>query len=168
MWVTNIRIRALCKFCLGIDLPIYGFDQKGIYMNEAGSKNVGALTLDSDVEVPLKENHAATRTRVSLMTCVVSSEGELNAYGNGLPLEILFRGLSERALRDLEIPDSSNVSKAQTTGLGNLRDACVNPVSGRLTSFLTDVVTSERARLAGWRWEDSSNMCTRVLMIRVM
>ena len=39
MWMTNIRIRALRKFCLGVGLPINGFDQKGIYMNEAGSKD---------------------------------------------------------------------------------------------------------------------------------
>ena len=65
MWLTNVRVRALALVCLKKDLPIYGFDQKGIYMNEAGSKNVGTLALDGETNVALKENHAASRERVS-------------------------------------------------------------------------------------------------------
>ena len=59
MWTTNVRIRALAQSCLQLELPIYGFDQKGIYMNEAGSKNVGMLALDGETLVALKDNHAA-------------------------------------------------------------------------------------------------------------
>ena len=54
-----------------------GFDQKGIYMNDCGAKNVRALSLDGAQTVALKENHAATRDRVSLMTSVVSSDNVL-------------------------------------------------------------------------------------------
>ena len=113
MWVTNVRVRALAKFTLGIDLPIYGFDQKGIYMNENGAKNVGVLALDGCEEVPLKENHAATRSRVSLMTSVVSTQSEVDALEHGLPLEIMFKGKTDFILRRLEAPDSSNVSTPQ-------------------------------------------------------
>ena len=113
MWVTNVRVRALAKFCLGIDLPIYGFDQKGVYMNEAGAKNIGVLALDGVDEVPLKENHAATRSRVSLMTTVASRQVDVDDLEHGLPLEIMFKGKTDFILRRLEIPAASNVSRPQ-------------------------------------------------------
>ena len=59
-------------------MPIYGIDQKGIYMNEAGAKNVGVLALGGAEEVPLKENHAASRSRVSLMTTVASQQVDVD------------------------------------------------------------------------------------------
>ena len=113
MWLTNVRVRALAKFSLGIDLPIYGFDQKGIYMNESGAKNAGMLALDGADEVPLKENHAASRSRVSLMTSVVSQQADVDALEHGLPLEIMFKGKTDFIVRRLEVPASANVSRPQ-------------------------------------------------------
>ena len=116
MWLTNVRIRAMAQACLGIDIPIYGFDQKGIYMNEAGAKNVGMLALDGETTVALKENHAASRTRVSLMTSVVSQPRELDALEHGLPIEIMFRGShGGRILSSLEAPAGANVHPPQTS-----------------------------------------------------
>ena len=110
MWLTNVRIRALAQASLHIDIPIYGLDQKGIYMNEAGAKNVGTLVLDGEHEIPLKDNHAASRSRVSLMTCVVSQQGELDGFDLGLPIEILFRGSPNgRLLGTFEAPAAANV-----------------------------------------------------------
>ena len=109
MWLTNIRIRALALVCLKKDLPICGFDQKGIYMNEAGSKNVGVLALDGETTVALKENHAACRTRVSLMTAVVSTQCWIDALEHGLPIEIMFKGSSDRLLKTLEMPAAANL-----------------------------------------------------------
>ena len=129
MWLTNVRVRALAKFCLGIDLPIYGFDQKGIYMNEAGAKNVGMLALDGAPEVPLKENHAATRSRVSLMTTVVSQQADVDALEHGLPLEIRFKGKTDFIVKRLEVPASANVSRPQwlrsCRAFAICADACV-------------------------------------------
>ena len=112
MWLTNVRIRALALVCLGFDLPIYGFDQKGIFMNEAGSKNVGMLALEGEMNVALKENHAATRNRVSIMTTVVSTQSGLDAIEHGLPIEIVFKGTSDRLLKDMEMPAAANVCRA--------------------------------------------------------
>ena len=109
MWTTNVRIRALAQSCLQLELPIYGFDQKGIYMNEAGSKNVRMLALDGETTVALKDNHAATRNRVSLMTTVVSDQEAVDALEHGLPIEILFRGGTDRIINQLEAPAASNV-----------------------------------------------------------
>ena len=110
MWLSNARVRALAKACFGFDPPMIGFDQKGTYMNEAGAKNVGTLAFDGDIEVALKENHSASRSRVSIMTSVFSTRGWVKELVDGLPLEIVFKGTSDRLLRGLEKPDSSNVS----------------------------------------------------------
>ena len=113
MWLTNVRIRALALVCLKVDLPICGFDQKGIYMNEAGSKNVGVLALDGDTTVALKDNHAASRTRVSLMTSVVSTQCWIDSFEHGLPIEIVFKGASDRLLKTVEKPAVANLYPPQ-------------------------------------------------------
>ena len=113
MWLTNVRIRALAQACSQFDIPIYGLDQKGIYMNESGAKNVGMLALDGADEVPLKENHAASRSRVSLMTSVVSQQADVDALEYGLPLEIMLKGKTAFIVRRLEVPASANVSRPQ-------------------------------------------------------
>ena len=45
MWRNNIVVRRLAERTLGHSLPIYGIDQKGIHMNEAGSRNAGTVHL---------------------------------------------------------------------------------------------------------------------------
>ena len=82
-------------------------------MNEAGAKNVGVLALDGAEEVPLKENHAATRSRVSLITTVVSQQADVDALEHGLPVEIMFKGQTDKIVRHLEVPAASNVSRPQ-------------------------------------------------------
>ena len=114
MWLSNVRIRALAEACFGFDPPMIGFDQKGIYMNEAGAKNVGMLAFDGEAEVALKDNHGASRTRVSIMTSTVSTGYWIDELLDGLPIEIVFKGLSDRVLKTLEKPDSSNLSCPQT------------------------------------------------------
>jgi hypothetical protein len=52
---------------------IYGIDEKPIHFNESGSKNVRTLEIAGAPEVRLKQNHAATRERVSIMTTVSSN-----------------------------------------------------------------------------------------------
>ena len=118
MWLTNVRIRALAWFALGIDMTIYGWDQKGIFMNEAGSKNMPVLAFEGCPDVPLKENHSSTRQRVSLMTSVVSTKSRLESHC--LPLEIMFKG-TEKVLRGIEIPAGAPVS-LQAAPKGSYRE----------------------------------------------
>ena len=114
MWLSNVRIRALAQFCLKLDPPIYGFDQKGIFMNEAGSKDVRTLAHTTKMEeVALKENHAASRARVSLMTTVVSTQSDLDALEHGPPIEIMFKAGTDRVLKGLQLPESLYVCRAQ-------------------------------------------------------
>ena len=100
MWVTNVRLRALALATLKRDLVCEGYDQKGLHMNEGGSKNTGSLSIKGAPEVSLKENHAATRQRFSLMTGVTSSEEDARRLG-GPPLEILFKGMTNFVIKDL-------------------------------------------------------------------
>ena len=85
-------------------------------MNEAGAKNVGMLALDG-------EPHVAARTRVSLMTTVVSTQLVVNDNRHGLPIKILFRGATDRILKELESPESANVC----LDLSGMLTPCVCP-----------------------------------------
>ena len=113
MWLTNIRVRALATLVFGHDLPMLGFDQKGLHMNETGSKDVRTLCLRGAPVVPLKENHAATRDRFSLMTTVTSCADQAVAAG-GPALEVLFRGKTNRIIRGLVVPAGSSMSSVET------------------------------------------------------
>ena len=118
MWLTNVRIRALAWFALGINMAIHGWDQRGIFMNEAGSKNMSVLAFEGAPDVPLKENHASTRQRLSLMTSVVSTKLRLESHP--LPLEIMFKG-TEKVLRGIEIPAGAPVP-LQASPKGSYRE----------------------------------------------
>lgn len=117
MWLTTFKIRTLGVCVFGHDLEMEGVDQKGIHMNELGSKNIGTLCIKGAPEVPLKENHAATRQRVSLMTTVTSSEARALRPG-GPPLQILFKGMTHRTLAGLELPDGLPMFGPQLQPLG--------------------------------------------------
>lgn len=108
MWLSCIRIRALARCVFARDLTIEGIDQKGIHMNECGSKNTPTLCLKGAPDVALKENHAATRQRVSLMT-TVTSDGTRAARPGGPPVEVMFKGETKRVLKDVEVPDGVNM-----------------------------------------------------------
>ena len=113
MWLNVIRVRALAAELVHNDLAlrIWGIDEKPIHFNEAGSKNVRTLEIAGAPCVRLKQNHAATRERVSLMTCVTSSAHEA-AHAANMPLEVLFRANSARRIRHLKPAAGLRVSVA--------------------------------------------------------
>ena len=88
----------------GVTLVHEQMDQKGVHFNESGSKNQPTLELADRMEVPLVENHAQTRERMSMMTITVS---DLVRYGKKLPLEMMFKLKTNRMLKDLYVPDVS-------------------------------------------------------------
>ena len=69
------------------------------------------LELHGAPEVRLKQNHQATRERLSLMTCVTSNPVEARRPAN-LPLEILFKARSEKRTRNLKATPGLKVSIA--------------------------------------------------------
>jgi hypothetical protein len=111
MWLNLIRVRRLAERLFGNDLSkaIFGIDEKPIHFNEAGSKNMRTLEIVGATAVRLKENHAATRERASLMTCVTSCP-EAASQPRRLPMEILFKAKSHRRTRGLEPPGDLNIS----------------------------------------------------------
>ena len=109
MWLTTTKLRALARCLFNRDMTVEGLDQKGIHMNETGSKNTPVLCLKGAPEVAWKENHAATRQRVSLMTVVTSDPARASRPG-GPPLEVMFKGETKRVLKDVEVPIAVNMS----------------------------------------------------------
>jgi len=149
MWRNNIVVRALAQATLKKDLPIFGLDQKGVHMNEAGSKCIATLEIAGAPAVPIKLNHAATRSRVSFMT-TVTSDAEAARQPRRLPLEILVKGTSDqrrgRILRSFQLPPDLNMSK-QVGPKGSYR-------TDHIITFLARWLlpwSAERAAAQDWR-----------------
>ena len=71
-WLNIFRVRALAIETLGYDLDLWDFDQSPFYMNEAGSKQEGTLSIRGGGVVALREGHSATRERWTMQTLVQS------------------------------------------------------------------------------------------------
>ena len=111
MWRNVYMFRAVCQELFGRDPLIFGLDQTPIYMNEAGSRNVGSLEIDGAPEVRLKENAALTRQRFSVLTCVTSDAASAMQPGR-LPIEVLFKGKTRRVLANVTSPEDVNIACA--------------------------------------------------------
>ena len=111
MWLNVIRVRQLAIRTLGFDLRnnMWGFDQKGIYMNENGNRNTRTLEIQGAPAVWLKENHADTRARVSIMTSATSNPTRA-ANPATMPLEILFKGKTKTILRHVGTHDDLSLT----------------------------------------------------------
>ena len=111
MWVNVIKVRHLASRLIGDDLSqrIFGIDEKPLHMKEGGLKCVGTLEIAGAPMVVLKENHAQTRERVSLMTTVTSCEA-VATWSELMPLELLCKGKSNKRIKDLRPPAGMRVS----------------------------------------------------------
>ena len=122
---------------------IWGFDQKPLHSNEQGSKCSATLHFEGCPEVPLKENHAATRERFSLMTSVTSNPA-IARRASRPPLHILFRG-TKRVMRGLKVPAGRNISLA----IGPKGSYRLEHVQAFL-EWVLPPWTDERERTADW------------------
>ena len=111
MWLNVIKIRRLLWHITGADVGnrIWSIDEKPVHFNEGGSKLARTLEIAGAPSVALKENHAATRERVSIMTCV-TSDPAVAGLARFPPLELLFRAKSDKRVRSLVLPENTNVS----------------------------------------------------------
>ena len=73
-WITTAKLRKLVILTFGYDPVCRNIDQSPFHGNEAGSAECGTLALKGAPTVPLIENHAATRARLSLNSVTDSSE----------------------------------------------------------------------------------------------
>lgn len=116
-WLNNIRVRHFCQRVFGHDpgRHVDNADQKGWFMNSAGAKGRATLEIEGAPEVPLVENHAATRHRLSLMTFTTNN---LAAFEEGPPLEICFRveGSGSTILDGLRLPPGPFSVRASSSG----------------------------------------------------
>ena len=87
MLANIFRVRQLARRLLGHDLnnQFYGIDEKPLHFNEGGSKCIRTLEIAGCTAVRLKQNHAATRERVSVMTMTTSNLAAIEQLG-GLPV----------------------------------------------------------------------------------
>ena len=115
MWLNMFRVRHLAVRTLGKDLAdqIYGIDEKPLHFNESGSKALATLEVAGAPEVALKQNHAHTRLRVSLMTSVTSNATVGASYVN-LPLELLSRAKTDKVTRTLRGIEGVRISFAHS------------------------------------------------------
>lgn len=111
MWLNVIKVRYLALRLLGNDLSrrIWGIDEKPIHFNEGGSKGACTLEIAGAPLVRLKQNHADTRERVSLMTSVCSDPDVTRSFSN-MPLEVMFKALSPARTKALRCEDDMKVA----------------------------------------------------------
>ena len=90
-WLNNARVRHFGIRMLGVDIGqhIDNADQKGWFRNNVGNRNKATLAFGGrSAECEIKENHSATRERMSFMTYTSNNEEHI---ARGLPLELCFR-----------------------------------------------------------------------------
>ena len=142
-WSNVLVVRWFLWKRFGIDPKQEQYDQKGVHMNEAGSKNVPTYEMPGRVDIPLKENHHQTRERVSWMTGCFSN---LLKARRRIPFQTMFKAQGKRILKDLTVTDEGRYS-LQTSPSGSYR---AEHVMGFLRRHLPEW-TDEREKEKDWR-----------------
>ena len=73
MWLNIIRVQALAALLHERRMEFFCADQKPLHMNEAGSRQTGSFDIGGTEQVKIRACHAASRSRVSLMTTTAGS-----------------------------------------------------------------------------------------------
>ena len=120
-------------------------DQKPWHSNEAGSKSIGTLEIKGAKDVPLKEDHAGTRTRQTIFTWCTTNDQMISE--RKVPLEVCFKfsGGGERVIEGLNLPDGSYSVRGSTSG---------SYQEVHVFLFLEEhlpIATPERQRNGDWR-----------------
>ena len=88
-WIGTAQIRKLIILEFGYDPKFRNVDQSPFHGNEAGSAECNTIALKGCPTVPLIENHAATRERMSLNSVTDSSPERISQELPGF--ELMFR-----------------------------------------------------------------------------
>jgi len=89
-WISSAKLRQLVILSFGYDPAFRNVDQPPFHGNEAGSAECCTLALKGAPTVPLIENHAATRERISLNSMTDSSAARIS-QGDLPGFELMFR-----------------------------------------------------------------------------
>ena len=84
-------------------------DEKPIHMNESGSKAVKTSEFEEVPSVALRTNHSASRERVTIMTCALSSE-VLAMAARKPPIAACIKAESAARAKAVELPAYTNFS----------------------------------------------------------
>ena len=109
-WQNIQRVQQLGLRVLGRELPVEGIDEKPIHFNEAGSKDVRTLEIKGAGDVELKQNHANTRERATVMTSTTSDKKKAARPEQYLPLELMKKAGSARTLKGIKLPKNMSVA----------------------------------------------------------
>ena len=88
-WIISAKLRKLVMLTFGYDPRFRNVDQSPFHGNEAGSAACNTIALRGAPTVPLIENHAATRDRVSLNSMTDSSPERISQELPGF--ELMFK-----------------------------------------------------------------------------
>ena len=144
-WANVLIVRWFFWKLFGVHVMHEQYDQKGVHMNEAGSKQVSTLEMPGRIDIPLKENFHQTRERISWMTATFSN---LQRAGRKIPLDIMFKAKGKKNVDALTLPD-------------NKRYTLTTSPSG---SYRTEhVVEFLQTHLAEWSEERHKAMDWRIL-----
>ncbi len=100
-WSNIHAIRIFFIIMFGVDPVHEQYDQTGMHLNEAGSKNLPTLALPDQEYVALLENHMHVRSRISWVTCTFSDRKKAKRKE---PLEVMLKGKTNRILAALAVP----------------------------------------------------------------
>ena len=152
-WKDSIAARYfIIKLC-GKDPIQENADEKGLHLNEAGSKNCGTLAFGGVERVELLEHHSQTRERVSLMgwcTSDMSVSGRPASF-----LDFCLKGKTDAILKDLASPSGNpDQYTFQVAEKGSYRVEHILVYIRRHTLPATE----ERTRTNDWRmfWMDAA------------
>ena len=115
-WTNVFKIRRLAEHYLGNDLSskMVQIDEKPVHVNESGSKEVKTLVHEGAPFVPLRTNHSASRERITLMTCGVSS-AYLAMTDRKPPIAACIKATSAARAKAVRLPNYTNFSLDWTT-----------------------------------------------------
>ena len=141
-WINDFALRQFFYRLLGIDPDQELFDQTGCYKNECSSKNVGTLEIPGRVDIPLLDNHAEARERITLMVACFSC---LARAGRPVPLDTTFKLKTEKCLEVIQrtvITDPDRYTlQASGWGWAGGKGGVAN-----LTTYVDDASSSARSR----------------------
>ena len=118
-WSNTYAIRLYFWILYGIDVLHEQYDQTGMHLNEAGSKNMRTLTITDIEEVALLECHMQTRSRISWVTCCFSNRKKA---GRKEPLEVMLKAKTNQVLGKLALPANTTRYSLQVGPKGSYRE----------------------------------------------
>ena len=142
-WSNLFAVRWFFWKRFGVDLMQEQYDQKGVHMNESGSKQVPTMEMPGRDNIPVKENFHQTRERVSWMTACFSN---LRGAGRKIPLEMMFKATGKRILQRLTVPDDKRYTLTTSPSGSYRTEHVVDFLKKHLLEW-----TEDRQKAMDWR-----------------